>query len=148
MDQDSNEVRSSIPSSMKRRSIWEVNAGEALTAKKRTMVSIKQKVEDKVTASVNHITITEVRKEEPSIEDDVEDAPPIFEEGVRATIDELKEVNIGTTEDLRPIFINTNLSLEEEDAYVELLKEYRDVFAWTYKEMPSLEIQRSLFTTY
>ena len=52
---------------------------------------------------------------------------------------ELKEVNIGTTEDPRPVFINANLSLEEEDAYVELLEEYKDVFAWTYKEMPGLD---------
>ena len=29
--------------------------------------------------------------------------------------------------------------LEEEDAYVELLEEYKDVFAWTYKEMSSLD---------
>ena len=42
---------------------------------------------------------------------------------------ELKEVNIGTTEDPRPVFINASLSLEEEDVYVELPKEYRDVFA-------------------
>ncbi|KAL4596793.1 hypothetical protein ACB092_12G188800, partial [Castanea dentata] len=76
---------------------------------------------------------------ESPIEDDAEDAPPTFEEGVQATVDELKEVNIGATEDHRPVFINANLSLEEEDAYVELLKEYRDVFAWTYKEMPGLD---------
>ena len=67
---------------MKRRTIWEVNTGEALTAKKRTMVSTKQKVEDEVVALVNHITITEVAKEESPIEDDAEDAPPTFEEGV------------------------------------------------------------------
>ena len=34
MDQDSNKVRSSIPSRMKRRIIWEVNTREALTAKR------------------------------------------------------------------------------------------------------------------
>ena len=139
MDQDSNEVRSSIPSSMKCRSIWEVNTGEALTAKRHTMVSTKQKVEDEVVALVNHITITEVTKEESPIEDDVEDALPTFEKGIRATIDELKEVNIGIIEDPRPVFINANLYLEEEDAYVELLEEYKDVFAWSYKEMPGLD---------
>nr|POE98007.1 hypothetical protein CFP56_42491 [Quercus suber] len=82
MDQDSNKVRSPIPSRMKRRSIWEVNTGEALTAKKRTMVSTKWKVEDEVVALVNHIIITKVIKEESPIEDDAEDAPPTFEEGV------------------------------------------------------------------
>ena len=34
------------------------------------------------------------------VEDDVKDAPPIFEEGIRATVDELKEINIDTTEDV------------------------------------------------
>ncbi|KAK4573414.1 hypothetical protein RGQ29_031397, partial [Quercus rubra] len=70
---------------------------------------------------------------------DAENAPPTFEEGIRAIVDELKEVNIDTIEDPRPVFINANLSLEEEDAYVELLEEYKDVFAWTYKEMPGLD---------
>ena len=123
---------------MKRRTIWEVNTGEALTIKRRTMVTTKQELEDEVVTSVNHITIIEDTKEEPPIEDDTEDAPPSFEEGIQATVDELKEVNIGITEDPRPVFINASLSLEEEDAYVELLKEYRVVFPWTYKEMPGL----------
>ena len=70
------------------------------------MVSTTQKVEDEVVASVNHITMTEVTKEESPIKDDAEDAPPTFEKGVRATVDELKEVNIGTTEDPRPVFID------------------------------------------
>ena len=69
-------------SRVQHRSIWEVNTGEALIMKKRTMVSIKQEVENKVFASVNHITITEDIKEEPPIEDNVEDAPLTFEEGV------------------------------------------------------------------
>ena len=28
---------------------------------------------------------------------------------------------------------------EEESKYFELLMEYKDVFAWTYKEMPGLD---------
>ena len=129
VDQDSNEIRSSIPSCMKRITIWEVNTGKALTVKKCTMVTTNQELENEAITSVNHITIIEDTKEEPPIKDDTEDAPFSFEEGVRATVNELKEVNIGTTEDPRPIFINASLSLEEEDVYVELLKEYRDVFA-------------------
>ena len=74
VDQDSNEIRSSIPSHMKRRTIWEVNTREALTVKRRTMVTTNQEVED-----------------------DVKDAPPIFEEGIQATVDELKEINTNTT---------------------------------------------------
>ena len=32
--------------------------------------------------------------------DDVKDAPPIFEEGIQATVDELKEINTDTTKDV------------------------------------------------
>ena len=77
VDQDSNEIRSSIPSRMKRRTIWEVNTREALTVKRRTMVTTNQEVEDHV-----------------------KDASPIFEEGIQATVDELKEINTDTTEDV------------------------------------------------
>ena len=65
---------------MKRRTIWEVNTGEALTVKRRTMVTTNQEVED-----------------------DVKDAPPIFEEGVQTTVDELKEINTDTTKDISRI---------------------------------------------
>ena len=80
------------------------------------MVTTNQELEDEAVASVNHITIIEDMKEELPIEDDTEDAPPSFEEGIQATVDELKEVNIDTTKDPRPVFINASLSLEEEDA--------------------------------
>ena len=49
---------------------------------------------------MNHVTIVEDTKEEPPIKDNVEDAPHIFEEGIQATINELKEINIDTTEDV------------------------------------------------
>nr|GMD14395.1 uncharacterized protein LOC109150426 [Ipomoea batatas] len=87
-------------------------------------------------ASSFHITLCD---ELPIEGEDAEEAPHELEEGVRAAIDELKEVNLGTPENPRPIFISTLLSDEDEEIYVELLKEYIDVFAWTYKEMPGLD---------
>ena len=62
---------------MKCRTIWKVNTREALIAKRCTIVTINQEVED-----------------------DIKDAPPIFEEGIQATVDELKEINTDTTEDI------------------------------------------------
>nr|GLL29662.1 uncharacterized protein LOC109154689 [Ipomoea trifida] len=87
-------------------------------------------------ASSFHITLCD---EIPIGGEDAEEAPLELEEGVRAAIDELKEVDLGTPENPRPIFISTLLSNEDEKIYVELLKEYIDVFAWTYKEMPGLD---------
>ena len=58
---------------------------------------------------------------------------------MKTTVDVLKEVNLGTDKDPRPTHVNTLLAADEERAYVDLLKEYKDVFSWSYKEMPGLD---------
>lgn len=75
----------------------------------------------------------------PSKEEEVRPAPPEFEEGGQATVDELREVNLGTDEDPRPTFKSASLPEDEARRYIAFLKEYRDVFAWTYNEMPGLD---------
>ena len=41
------------------------------------------------------------------VEDDAKDAPPIFEEGIQVTVDELEEINTDATKDvLRISLIN------------------------------------------
>ena len=44
-------------------------------------------------------------------------------------MDDLKELNLGTNEEPRPIYVSSALTLEEEKQYLELLSEYKDVFA-------------------
>ncbi|XP_074314436.1 uncharacterized protein LOC141649650 [Silene latifolia] len=56
----------------------------------------------------------------------------------KSTVDELKELNLGTTEDPRPIYVSALLTKEDEEEYYKLLVEYKDVFAWSYKEMSGL----------
>ncbi|XP_070057676.1 uncharacterized protein [Nicotiana tomentosiformis] len=75
----------------------------------------------------------------PQEDENVKDAPPELEEGVKAMIDALKEVNIGTDEEPRPTYLSVLLEIDEESTYIELLKEFRDVFSWSYKEMPGLD---------
>ncbi|KAB5514238.1 hypothetical protein DKX38_028144 [Salix brachista] len=58
------------------------------------------------------------------VKEDVEEAPSSLESENKPTMDELKEVNLGTVENPRPTFINANLSPEEEANYMELLIEY------------------------
>ena len=72
---------------------------------------------------------------------EVEAAPPELEDGVKSTVDELKKLNMGTKEDPRPIFVSASLSSQEEKEYRDLLLEYKDVFTWTYTEMPGLHPQ-------
>ena len=66
-------------------------------------------------------------------------APPQLEDGGQATVDDLKELNLGTSEDPKPIYVSALLSADEIEEYYQLLLEYKDVFAWTYKEMPGLD---------
>nr|AAM74265.1 Putative retroelement [Oryza sativa Japonica Group]AAP53658.1 retrotransposon protein, putative, unclassified [Oryza sativa Japonica Group] len=52
--------------------------------------------------------------------------------------DELEEIDIGPGDRPRPTFIRKNLSPEFRTKLIELLKEFRDCFAWEYYEMPGL----------
>ncbi|KAL0431128.1 UNVERIFIED_CONTAM: hypothetical protein Sradi_0738800 [Sesamum radiatum] len=87
-------------------------------------------------AQTYHITLIEDGEIE---EEDAEDAVVELEEGVKATVDELKEVNLGNTEDSRPIYTSASLTQKEEGAYIALLHEFKDVFAWPHKKMPGLD---------
>ncbi|KAL0333104.1 UNVERIFIED_CONTAM: hypothetical protein Scaly_2211900 [Sesamum calycinum] len=53
-------------------------------------------------AQTYHITLIEDGEVE---EEDAEDAPAELEEGIKATIDELKEINLGDIENPRPVYI-------------------------------------------
>ncbi|KAM1072805.1 hypothetical protein FF1_018023 [Malus domestica] len=121
------DIRSSIPSRMKRQAILEVDANGPL------IDDTKEEVQD-----VFHITIQE-GKEDKTPEEDVTAAPPQLEDGGQATVDDLKELNLGTKEEQKPIFVSALLRTDEIDEYYQLLSEYKDVFAWTYKEMPGLD---------
>jgi len=66
-------------------------------------------------------------------------APEELEDGGQtATMNELKEVNLGTEEDPRPTFISSLLLEEQIEEIIKLLCEFRDCFAWTFAEMPGL----------
>nr|AAX94828.1 retrotransposon protein, putative, unclassified [Oryza sativa Japonica Group]AAX96581.1 retrotransposon protein, putative, unclassified [Oryza sativa Japonica Group]ABA93191.1 retrotransposon protein, putative, unclassified [Oryza sativa Japonica Group] len=52
--------------------------------------------------------------------------------------DDLEEIDIGPGDRPRPTFISKNLSAEFRTKLIELLKEFRDCFAWEYYEMPRL----------
>ncbi|XP_027169542.1 uncharacterized protein LOC113769278 [Coffea eugenioides] len=96
--------------------------------REHTVVYTRPKEDDEESiASCNHITI--IDGDSPGEKEDAEDAPPELEVGVKATVDDLKEINFGISEDPRPIYISALLSPDEEKAYVDLLQEYRDIFA-------------------
>ena len=54
--------------------------------------------------------------------------------------EELKETNLGAElGSQKPVFISSQLTIQENEQLVTLLKEYMDVFAWNYDEMPGLD---------
>ncbi|XP_049374052.1 uncharacterized protein LOC125839127 [Solanum verrucosum] len=157
------DFKSLIPSRMRRRVELVVSCKEELKAKAHTVVYTKEREEDEESVgSSNHVTIQNEYDSLPQMkideeledvvwcchisvndndsleEEDARDAPPELEEGVKTIIDPLKKVNLGTDEDPRPTYLSAFLEVDEEAAYMNKLKEYRDVFAWSYKEMPGL----------
>ena len=57
------------------------------------------------------------------------------EEHSSRTIQETKKVNIGTTED--PNLLNLGVSFSEEETlqFIDLFKEFYDVFTWSYDDL-------------
>ena len=51
------------------------------------------------------------------LEEDAEDAPLAFEEGVKSTIDDLKEINIGTLDNPQPIYVSALLTSEKKNIH-------------------------------
>ncbi|TYK28162.1 uncharacterized protein E5676_scaffold289G00760 [Cucumis melo var. makuwa] len=137
------EIRSNVPSRMKRKTFVTLNTSQgSLKVKRHDVILTNPEKEDSEQGedeiSCHHITILEELEIETH-EEDAEEAPQSLEDGGQSTVDELKEVNLGTIEEPRPTFISASLSSEEEGKYMSLLTEYKDIFAWSYKEMPGLD---------
>ena len=55
--------------------------------------------------------------------------------------EELKEIDLGAElGSQEPVFISSQLTIQEKEQLVTLLKEYMDVFAWNYDKMPHLDL--------
>lgn len=57
---------------------------------------------------------------------DAAPAPKELEDGGQATVDELLELNLGTEEDPRSIFVSALLTAEEKQQYRDFHLEHRD----------------------
>ena len=78
-------------------------------------------------------------KEEKGNEEKDEDV--VAEKDVQVVVEEeLEEVDLGSgSQEPRPILISASLTRKEKSELVLLLKEFKDVFAWDYSEMPGLD---------
>ena len=137
------EIRSSIPSCMKRNFTLDISTEGSLKVKRRTIVHTSQSLihneQIEEVSSLFHITIKKDTLSDAKVtNEEVDEAPPALEDRGQATVNELKEINLGTAEKPWPTFISAFLTPKEEEGYLKILVEYKDVFAWTYKEMPGL----------
>jgi hypothetical protein len=62
-----------------------------------------------------------------------------YEKPTMATLEETEEINLSENEESKCIHIGTNLSSEMRSKLISLLKDYIDVFAWSYADMPGLD---------
>ena len=56
----------------------------------------------------------------------------------KPNLDEKEIVNLGDDESVRETWVSIHLTTIEKEKFVELLKQYTDVFAWSYDNMPGL----------
>ncbi|KAH7847365.1 hypothetical protein Vadar_025265 [Vaccinium darrowii] len=109
------ETRSSIPSRMKRITSLDVDTEGPLKVKRRTIVLTGQpkgqtkvaKEEEMEYTTSYHVEVEE-HSSSDSEDDDFPGAPPQLEDGGQPTIDDLKELNLGTPDEPRPIFVGCN----------------------------------------
>ncbi|XP_070040997.1 uncharacterized protein [Nicotiana tomentosiformis] len=160
----SKDFQSVVPARMRRKTKLVVSCKEVLKIKPYTVVYTKERDKNEESVGSSYHVIVQGENGVPfSMEDDAEledispcyrisfnnedsqenedaeDAPPKLEEGVKTTVDALKEVNLGNDEEPRPTYLSALLEVDEENTYIELLKEFKDVFAWSYKEMLGLD---------
>ncbi|RDY07147.1 hypothetical protein CR513_08779, partial [Mucuna pruriens] len=53
--------------------------------------------------------------------------------------EELKSINLGNDMEKREVKVDKQMPLELQASLVELLREYTDMFAWSYQDMPGLD---------
>lgn len=64
-----------------------------------------------------------------------------FEQHEPPTDDKLLQVNLGTEEHLKLIFVGKSLSPSKRNDLFQLIRKYIDVFAWNYEDIPGLDSQ-------
>ena len=61
-----------------------------------------------------------------------------FENKPKSNLDKTEAINLGDSETIKETRINIHLSPLEKEEYTRFLKEYEDIFAWSYNDMTGL----------
>ncbi|XP_070002282.1 uncharacterized protein [Nicotiana sylvestris] len=63
-----------------------------------------------------------------------------FENKPKPKLNDIEPVNFGTSEEIRETKISIHTDEKMRDAIIQLLFEFKDVFAWSYDDMPGLSV--------
>uniref|UniRef100_A0A2N9H4W4 RNase H type-1 domain-containing protein n=1 Tax=Fagus sylvatica TaxID=28930 RepID=A0A2N9H4W4_FAGSY len=75
-----------------------------------------------------------------SSNDDILEALERQDEGSKPNIEELEIVNLANEgEEPREVKIGTRCATEQKEALIALLREFHEIFAWSYQDMPGLD---------
>ena len=82
----------------------------------------------------------DVDEEDEEIQmEDLEQAPPKFEDMQPQVHDPMEEVNLDIVEEPRITYISSLLPFDLNEWIIAILQEFKDCFAWNYDEMPGLD---------
>uniref|UniRef100_A0A2N9GAK5 RNA-directed DNA polymerase n=1 Tax=Fagus sylvatica TaxID=28930 RepID=A0A2N9GAK5_FAGSY len=96
-------------------------------------------------STVDHSPSTVTNSEEEDAVDQTESTARKMKESTTAepnltSKEELEVINLSDNPDItKPISISKSLSAKERKCLIDLLHEYKDVFAWDYHEMPGID---------
>jgi hypothetical protein len=96
-------------------------------------------------STVDHSQSTVTNSEEEDAVDQTESTARRMKESTTAepnltSKEELEVINLSDNLDItKPISISKSLSAKERKCLIDLLHEYKDVFAWDYHEMPGID---------
>jgi hypothetical protein len=131
-----------------------MNPPEAAVDQTRSMATnIKKAAEDQTESTitnpqgstVDHSQSTVMNSEEEDAVDQTEPTARKRKESTTAepnltSKEELEVINLSNDPNVsKPISISKSLSAEERKCLIDLLHEYKDVFAWDYHEMPGID---------
>uniref|UniRef100_A0A2N9FL86 Uncharacterized protein n=1 Tax=Fagus sylvatica TaxID=28930 RepID=A0A2N9FL86_FAGSY len=95
------------------------------------------KIDNKTDCSLDNIDNSD---EEIELPNDILEALERQDEGSKPNIEELEIVNLANEgEEPREVKIGTRCAAEQKEALIALLREFHEIFAWSYQDMPGLD---------
>jgi hypothetical protein len=94
-------------------------------------------IDNKVDCSLDNIDNSDEEVELPS---DILEALERQDEGSKPNIEELEVINlVEEGEEPKEVKIGTHFTIEHKEALIALLREFHEIFAWSYQDMPGLD---------